>query len=186
MYKGHLKDGESDRSYRKISCSPLIAKALDVYAGKLYSDGWTSVQPDTQFQGSGSSHELAGVLLTESINHSLYKNGQPVFLLFLDAKSAFYLVLRENVIVNAFKAGTCDQGLLYLNNRLENRRTYCEWSKTLMGPIDDSIGVEQGGVNSDRLYKLTNNSQIRVAQSSMLGCNIGSMVTPCIGQASCQ
>ena len=183
LHKGHGKDKESDRSYRTISTCPLLAKALDCYIGELYSAGWADAQADTQFQGAGSSHELAGLLLTEAINFSLHTSKQPVFLLLLDAKSAFDLILRENIIVNAFKAGTCDSGLLYLDNRLANRFTYCEWDKELMGPIRDLLGVEQGGVNSDRLYKLANNCQIKVAQQSELGVNMGSMVASCIGQA---
>ena len=183
LYKGHGKDRESDRSYRTISTCPIIAKALDFYIGELYGSGWADTQAETQFQGSGSSHELAGLLLTEAINLSIYSSKKPVFLLLIDAKSAFDLILKENVVVNAFKAGTCDQGLLYLNNRLSNRVTYCEWSKELMGPIRDTKGVEQGGINSDRLYKLANNSQIKVAQSSNLGVDMGSTTISCIGQA---
>ena len=183
LYKGHGKDKESDRSYRTISTCPLLAKALDCYIGQLYSAGWAEAQADTQFQGAGSSHELAGLLLTEAINFSLYSSKKPVYLLLLDAKSAFDLILKENIIVNAYKAGTSDQGLHYLNNRLSNRVTYCEWDKTLMGPIHDLLGVEQGGMNSDRLYKLANNNQIKVAQQSLQGVDMGSMVTSCIGQA---
>ena len=183
LHKGHGKDKESDRSYRTISTCPLLAKALDFYAGELYSDGWAEVQAETQFQGTGSSHELAGLLLTEAVNFSLFSTKQPVFVLLLDAKSAFDLILRENIIVEAFKAGTCDQGLNYLNNRLSSRLTYCEWNKELMGPIHDKLGAEQGGINSDRLYKLVNNSQLKVAQESKLGVDMGSMVASCIGQA---
>ena len=183
LHKGHGKDRESDRSYRTISTCPLLAKALDSYAGELYSDGWADAQAETQFQGTGSSHELAGLLLTEAINFSLFSTKQPVYVLLLDAKSAFDLILRENIIVDAFKAGTCDQGLVYLNNRLSSRLTYCEWSKDLMGPIHDLLGVEQGGVNSDRLYKLANNCQLKVAQQSKLGVDMGSIVVSCIGQA---
>ena len=161
----------------------MLAKALDSYAGQLYGDGWADAQAETQFQGTGSSHELAGLLLTEAINFSLFSSKLPVYILLLDAQSAFDLILRENVIVNAFKAGTCDQGLIYLNNRLSSRQTYCEWSKELMGPIQDLLGVEQGGVNSDRLYKLANNCQLKVAQQSMLGVNIGSMVISSVGLA---
>jgi hypothetical protein len=183
LYKGHSKDRESDRSYRTISTCPLIAKALDLYVGQLYSDGWADAQAETQFQGTGSSHELAGLLLTEAINFSLFSSKKPVFLLLLDAKSAFDLIPKENIIVNAFKAGTCDQGLIYLNSRLASRLTFCEWNKELMGPILDLLGVEQGGINSDRLYKLANNSQIDVAQNSKLGVNLGSNTISCIGQA---
>ena len=183
LYKGHMKDRESDRSYRTISTCPLIAKALDFYVGTLYSDGWADLQAETQFQGTGSSHELAALLLTEAINFSLFSAKKPVFLLLLDAKSAFDMMPKENIIVNAYKAGTCDQGLLYLNNRLGNRLTFCEWNKALMGPIHDKRGVEQGGINSDRLHKLANNNQINVAQNSMLGVNLGSSTISIIGQA---
>ena len=110
----------------------MISKALESYIGSLYSDGWSDAQADTQFQGTGSGHELAALLLTESINHSLYVLKKPYFILLLDAKSVFDLIPKESVIVNAFKAGTQDQGLLYLNNRLGNRQTFCEWSNSLM------------------------------------------------------
>ena len=183
LYKGHGKDKESDRAYRTISTCPLIAKALDFYVGQLYSDGWADTQAETQFQGVRSSHKLASLLLTEALNFSLHSSKIPVFLLLLDAKSAFDLIPKENIIVNAFKAGTCDQGLVYLNNRLASRLTYCEWNKELMGPIHDLLGVEQGGINSDRLYNLANNFQINMAQNSMLGVNLTTSTISCIGQA---
>ena len=53
---------------------------------------------NTQFQGPGSSHELAGLLLSEAIQHSLLVSKKPVFALFLDAKSAFDKVVREILI----------------------------------------------------------------------------------------
>ena len=52
-----------------------------------------------------------------------------------------------------------------------------------MGPIDDTIGVEQGGVNSDRIYKMCNNVQLSTAQASGLGVDMGSHIISCIGQA---
>ena len=47
-----------------------------------------------------------------------------MFLQLLDAKSAFDLVPKESIIGNACKAGNMDQGLIYLDNRLGNRRTF--------------------------------------------------------------
>ena len=81
LHKGHGKDKQSDRSYRTISTCPLLAKALDTYVGSLFKDGWASVQASTQFSGSGSSHELAALLLTEAILHSLYVLKLPLFIL---------------------------------------------------------------------------------------------------------
>ena len=183
LYKGHNKDKESDRSYRTISTCPLLAKCLDLYIGRMYYEKWRLSQAPTQFQGEGSSHDLASLLLSEVIQTSLFKNKQPVFALFLDAKSAFDVVVRENAIVAAFKAGTTDQGLLYLDSRLANRRTFPQWGTTLLGPICDTLGVEQGAVNSDRIYKLVNNSQLKAAQDSDLGVQLGGALVAAIGQA---
>ena len=102
----------------------------------------------------------------------------------MDAKSAFDKVIHECAIRNAYLAGTSDQGLLYLNSRLKSRKTYVEWNKVLMGPINDTMGVEQGGVNSDRIYKLCNNVQLTIAQKSVLGVQMGEgVVVSSIGQA---
>ena len=52
-----------------------------------------------------------------------------------------------------------------------------------MGPISDQLGVEQGGVNSDRFYKLANNSELQVTQKSQLGVDLGPVHVASIGQA---
>ena len=52
-----------------------------------------------------------------------------------------------------------------------------------MGPINNTIGVEQGGINSARLYKLCNNVQLTTAQMSCLGVIFGEVVVSSIGQA---
>ena len=52
-----------------------------------------------------------------------------------------------------------------------------------MGPAGDTTGFEQGGVNSSDFYKLYNNEQLKSAQDSKLGVNIGSGVISAIGQA---
>ena len=183
LHKGHGKPKDEDRSYRTISTCPLLAKAIDKYIGSLYESGWAAVQADTQFQGTGSSHELAALLLSETIQFSLFSSKKPLFVLLLDAKSAFDKILSEVIIKNAFLSGSRGQGLLYLADRLANRLTFVEWDKCLMGPILDKLGVEQGGVLSDRLYKLANNEQLSTAQLSQLGVLINNICVSSIGQA---
>ena len=180
LYKGHGKDKNSDRSYRTISTCPLVAKGLDIYVRELSLDDWNNQQAGTQFQGQGMSHELAALLLTETIQHSSNVSKLPVFSLFLDAKSAFDRVLREILVRNLFLAGIQDQRLVYLNERLSNRQTFCEFDKQMMGPIIDTRGLEQGGIPSSDLYKLYNNEQATVAQHSKLGVSIRDNVISCI------
>ena len=52
-----------------------------------------------------------------------------------------------------------------------------------MGPINDTLGVEQGGVNSDNYYKMINNEQLSSSQASNLGVTIGNITISAIGQA---
>jgi hypothetical protein len=183
LFKGHGKDRESARSYRTISTCPLLAKALDKHVGALYESGWAAAQAETQYQGTGSSHELAALLLTETVQYSLYVAEELVFVLLLDAMSAFDKILREICVREAFLAGSKGEGLVYIDNRLKNRKTFLEWNKIIMGPISDKLGVEQGGVNSDRLYKLANNAELKTAQLSQLGVHLGPVHVASIGQA---
>ena len=183
LFKGHKKDKSSDRSYRTISTCPVLAKALDLYVRDLGIVSWNENQASTQFQGEGSSHELAAVMLTEAIQHSLFTLKQPAFILYLDAQSAFDVVLRELLVRNLFNCNTSGHSLLYINNRLGNRRTFIDWSGNLMGPIEDEQGLEQGGVNSSDFYKIFGKEQLTSAQDSKLGVEIGNLTISGIGQA---
>ena len=146
---------------------------MDSYIGQLYSDGWAHQQAKTQFQGAGSSHALAALLFTEVIQHSRYTTKQPLYCILLDAKWAYDKILVESVVRNAYLAGTKDKALLFINHRLKNRKTYCEFDKVLMGPISDKLGLEQGGKCLDKFYRLCNNSQLKTAQKSGLGVDMG-------------
>ena len=95
LHKGHDKDKNLSSSYRTISSCPFIAKAADIYLGHLSKDDLKLAQAATQFQGEGMSHELAALLLTTAIQHSLSMK-KVLFILLLDAKSAFDLVLRDS------------------------------------------------------------------------------------------
>lgn len=183
LFKGHNKDKTSDRSYRTISSCPVIAKALDLYIRDLHIESWNLDQAETQFQGEGSSHELAAVLLTEAIQLSLHTSKEPVYVLYLDAKSAFDVVLQELLVRNLFNCNTSGHSLLYINNRLGNRKTFIDWGDNLLGPVHDEQGLEQGGVNSSDFYKIFGKEQLTTAQDSQLGVKLGSLTVSGIGQA---
>ena len=183
LFKGHGKDKHSDRSYRTISTCPLVAKGLDTYIRELNIDTWKADQADTQYQAEARSHELACLLLTECIQHSIYTARRPIYILYLDAKSAFDNVIYQILVRRLFLAGTTNQSLLYIKNRLFNRATYLDWGRKIMGPIADEKGVEQGGVNSDYYYKIFSKEQLTICQDSNMGVSVHGIVTSAIGQA---
>ena len=182
LHKGHGKDKSKDNSHRTISTCPLIAKSLDLYVREDCIDAWDSHQAETQFQGSGTSHEHKALLLTEVIQHALNIEKKPIFALFLDAKSAFDKALHQILCRRLYIDGTPGHNLSYLIQRLQSRITFCEWDKQLMEPIDDKLGVEQGGVNSSDLYKIFNNEQLQEPQNIGFGISIGSIHVASIGQ----
>ena len=177
LFKGHNKDKTSERSYRTISTCPVIAKALDLYIRELFIHGWNLDKAETQFQGDGSSHELAAVLLTEVIQHSLYTLKEPCYALYIDAQSAYDVVLKELMIKNLFHCNTVGHSLLYIDNRLGYRETFIEWDGQTMGPIKDQRSLEQGGVSSTDLYKVFGKEQLATSQSSGLGVKLGQKIT---------
>ena len=168
-YKGHRKDKESERSYRTISSCPFLAKGLDMYIRDMCKDLWEDQQADTQYQGTGSSHELASLLLTEVIQYSQHVAKLPVYLLALDAQSAFDRCLRQVLTSELYKASVPPAAILFIDRRLASRTTVYEWEGQMLGPARDITGFEQGGVNSSDYYKLYNNKQLMCAQSSGLG-----------------
>ena len=183
LYKGHKKDKNLDRSYRTISTCPLLAKSLDLYLRDLYQNKWGQSTALTQYQNTGSSHEMAALLITEIVQFSLNVADKPVYLLILDAQSAFDRCLRQVLCTELYVTGTDGSALLLINNRLKNRKTVYQWNGEMIGPAHDVTGFEQGGINSGDFYKLYNNEQLIRAQASCLGVNIKSSVISAVGQA---
>ena len=183
LFKGKGKDKTSSRSYRTISTCPVVAKALDIVIRDRKIDLLNADQSSVQFQGEGSSHELAAILLTECIQFSLNILKQPMYALYLDAQSAFDVVQRELLVKNLFNVTGPDQALLYIDKRISGRQTVVEWDRQLMGPILDEQGLEQGGVSSSDFYKIFGKEQLSLAQRSQLGVPLPVSIISAVGQA---
>ena len=184
LHKGHEKPKTRDTAYRTISTCPVLARALDLYIRDLHKNKWSICQASTQYQGEGSCHELAALLVTEVVQHSVHTSKEPAYLLFLDAKSAFDRVLPELLIRSLYIAGMDGNSTVFVNERLTNRSTYLDWDRNLMGPIRDEVGLEQGGSNSSEYYKIYSNENLTSAQKSEQGIDLGhSQIISAIGLA---
>ena len=173
LYKSHGKIRTNDNAYRTISTCPVVSKALDIYIRDLHSIKWNSKQATTQYQGDGRCHDLAALLVTEVMQHSINTLKEPAYLLFLDARSAFDRVIPELLIRNLYLSGMDGNSINYINNRLTNRVTFIDWDRNIMGPIEDELGLEQGGKNSGEFYKIYSNDHLENAQRSLQGIDIG-------------
>ena len=184
LHKAHGKPKTLSSAYRTISTCPLLSKALDIYVRDLNIEKWNQQQALTQYQGEASSHELAALLVTELIQHSVYTLKEPAYLLFLDAKSAFDNVRPEILAKNLYRSGMDGNSLSYVIERLTNRRTYLDWNRTIMGPISDELGLEQGGSSAGELYKIYNNELFNTTNESALGIPLAkNLIISSVGQA---
>ena len=107
---------------------------------------------------------------------------QPLYVLYLDAQSAFEVVQRELLLKNLFTLHNADQILIHIDNRLANRETIVDWDSEMMGPITDEQGLEQGGINSLELYKIFGKEQLTTAQMSDLGVRLKNLTVSSIGR----
>ena len=76
------------------------------------------------------------------MRYSLHISDQPVYLLVLDAQSAFDRCLKEILCTELYKSGVIGSALLLINNRLANRSTVYQWEGEMLGPAKDETGVE--------------------------------------------
>ena len=127
LYKGHGKDKTNHRSYRTISTCPFLSKSIDYYLRDLYHECWDSCQASTQYQGTGSSHELASLLVTEVLQYSLHVSYKPVYMLAQDAESAFDRCLRKILCGELYKAGVPGSAIVFMDTRLASRKTVYVW-----------------------------------------------------------
>ena len=74
--------------------------------------------------------------------------------------------------------------LQLINNRLVGRTTFLEWDGVLMGPIEDELGLEQGGLSSSDFWKVYARRQLNMCQESGLGVQLHDQVVSSIGQAN--
>ena len=72
--------------------------------------------------------------MTEVIQYSLHVSNKPVFILALDAQSAFDRCLRQVLCGEMFKAGVSRSAMMFMDTRLSNRKTVYEWDGEKMGP----------------------------------------------------
>ena len=121
--------------------------------------------------------------MTECIQFSRFSLKCPLYVLYLDAKSAFDIVQKELLIKNLYAIHGADQMLIRIDNRLQYRETILDWDSQLMGPIRDQKGLEQGGKNSSDFYKIFSCEQLSLAQNSGLGIKMGNITVSGIGQA---
>ena len=126
---------------------------------------------------------MAALLITEVVAYNNNISKLPVYIMYLDARSAFDLLVIAILPRRQYIDGIKDDIWNYLDQWHKNRITYIKWDQKLLGPIHDNRGGEQGGINVSDLYRTYNREQLTTSDKTGLGAYIGNTHIEAVGQA---
>ena len=122
------------------SVPKVNSELLDLKVSSMQRENLTAASADTQFMARGSFHELATLLVTNTIIYSTLTLSIPLYVLLLEKQANFDSIFKEYVMVSTFHpVGSTDHSLLYMATRLFLRLTYVVHSKTVIGPIHETL-----------------------------------------------
>ena len=112
-------------------------------------------------------------LLVEEFFHNNKDLNKPTYVAFMDAKSAFDVVIHSNLMRKLYNCGIQNHEWLIINSLHRESMTSVKWKGELSEPYVNQQGVRQGGVLNADLYKVYNNDQLDRLQNSGKGSCIG-------------
>ena len=98
---------------------------------------------------------------------------KPVYIAFLDAKSAFDVVSHENLLRKLYHAGMQGVSWSLIHSLHAEAESVVKWNGAYSEVFKVEQGVRQGGILSIDLYKLYGNGLFDRLQISGVGCHIG-------------
>ena len=161
------------KNYRGITILPTITKIIE----SLLRD---RIQPLIEDQQNrlqrgftrNSSPMNCSLILEETIRE--YKDlWKPLYVAFLDAKSAFDVVSHESLLRKLFHAGVDGVTWSLIHSLHQDAESAVKWNGVCSEAFKITQGVRQGGILSTDLYKLYGSDLLNRLEKPCLGCHIG-------------
>ena len=97
----------------------------------------------------------------------------PIYIAFLDAKSAFDVVSHDSLLRKLFHAGVKGVSWSLIHSLHAEAESVVKWNGAYSDVFKVDQGVRQGGILSTDLYKLYDNGLFDRLQLTGVGCHIG-------------
>jgi hypothetical protein len=165
-------------NYRGITVVSVIGKLLE----KLIKERVINILKPTQNKQqrgftSKTSPMCAALLLHESMNEAK-TNKTPLFIAFLDAKSAFDVVPHASLLRKLYLDGIDGSMWLLIKDTFQDAVSKVKWKEQTSNEFPIMQGVRQGGILSSEEYKRFNNNLLDWIQDANIGSKIGSIKCP--------
>ena len=175
ILKSSLKDPCCSANYRPIAIASSISKIVEnVILNRL--DRFLS-STDYQFGfKKGHGTDMCIFALKEVVNY--YKKlNTPVFLCFLDIKSAFDLVSYNKLFSLLCERRAPKYLIILLHNWYVNQKLYIRWAGVVSDEFGMQNGIRQGSCLSPKLFSVYVDKLNILLKDSGVGCHVSGVCT---------
>ena len=116
---------------------------------------------------------LNAALILEEVTREYKDQGDPVYLIFLEAKSTFDVVDHTHLMRQLYHTGVDNTHWSLVDDMHQNASSIVKWAGDHSDPFEVNQGVRQGGILSADLYKIHINPALERLKNSGVGYRIG-------------
>ena len=116
---------------------------------------------------------LNAALILEEVTRKYKDQGDPVYFIFLDAKSTFDVVDHTHLMRQLYHTGVDNTHWSLIDDMHQNASSIVKWAGDHSDPFEVNQGVRQGGILSADLYKIHINPALERLKNSGVGYRIG-------------
>ena len=181
IYKNKGEKNQS-RNYRGITVLPVLGKVVESVLKKRIQPLINDHQSEIHRGFTASVSPLKAALILEAVTRECKDQGDPVYLIFLDAKSTFDVVDHTHLMRRLYHTGVDSTHWSLVDDMHQNASSIVKLAGEHSDPFKVNQGVRQGGILSADLYKVHIKLALERLKNSGVGCRIGDIFW---GAAAC-
>ena len=166
-------DGKDSKNYRGITVLPILLKVIEFILREDLKEVALPVQSQLQRGFTENSSPLNAAFLVEEFYRESKNLNKPVYIAFLDAKSAFDVVVREILMRKVYLYGISPASWQLIDDLHLNSYSTINWNGEASEKFEVIQGVKQGGLLSADLYKVYSNDLFDTLDQCGVGGRIG-------------
>ena len=154
LYK-KLSRGDPD-NYRKITVIPALGKIFEAVLNNRAKFASESLELEDPLQNGfkGGARATDNAFILNSLIDITAARKRPLYVCYVDFKSAFDCVHRKALLYKLFGKGVGGKYFDILKSMYENAKSRVKWNSALGKIFENLRGVLQGGVLSPTLFKI--------------------------------
>ena len=168
VIKSGLKNPTDSASYRPIALSSSASKLIEMVIYERMNQYLTTSSNQFGFKRNHST-DLCIYAMKETINYYHSKN-TPVFIGFIDMKSAFDKVSHSKLFIKLIERGVPAYLILLLHSWYRSQRLYAGWGSARSDPFLMGNGIRQGSIISPYLFNIYVDELNILLSKSGIGC----------------